>query len=119
MNIFLKRIYEPSSKNDGVRLLVERLWPRGMSKQSANVDYWLKDLAPTTELRKWYDHRRERWEDFRRHYLAELANTDPLEMERLLCLCYETNVTFLFAARDEERNSAIVLRDFVHKCSKK
>lgn len=115
MPIALKRIYEPPTADDGLRLLVERLWPRGVRKADANIDHWFRDLAPSPQLRKWYDHRPERWEEFANRYAAELEHANQAEMERLLGLCLEENVTFVFAARDVERNSAVVLRDHVCK----
>jgi uncharacterized protein YeaO (DUF488 family) len=110
--IELKRVYEPLSDTDGVRILVERLWPRGVSKARAAVDHWVKNVAPSPELRAWYGHRPELWDEFRERYRAELAeNTAAVDTVRALCA--KQPVTFIFAAKDEARNSAIVLREFL------
>ena len=110
--IKLKRAYDPPATDDGVRILVERLWPRGLTNSDAAIDHWLKDIAPTPHLRKWFDHRPERWEEFRRRYVAELAAND-VAADELKCLCRNNVVTFVFAARDVERNGAVVLREFL------
>ena len=110
--IRLKRAYEAPAKQDGLRILVERLWPRGVSKEKAAVDLWLKDLAPSTELRKWYGHDPEKWDEFRKRYRAELAKVGDL----LVLLKHRTTegpVTFVYAAHDEERNSAVVLKNYL------
>jgi len=111
--IHLKRVYELPSPDDGARLLVERLWPRGLVREVARIDHWFKDLAPSTNLRRWYDHVPERWPEFSERYLAELENAPPEEMAGLVALCRAGDVTFVFAARDEARNSAVVLRAFI------
>lgn len=112
MNIRLKRAYEAPAKEDGERLLVERLWPRGLTKEKAAVDEWFRDVAPSPALRKWYAHDPEKWEEFRRRYLAELrGNRD--EVERLRARVTKGPVTFIYAAKDETRNSAVVLKAFL------
>lgn len=111
--IRLKRAYEAAADQDGVRLLVERLWPRGIKKEAASIDHWFKDLAPSPDLRKWYGHQPQRWPEFRRRYEGELDTADQAVLGELLELCRGSAVTFVFAARDTERNSAVVLRDFV------
>ena len=103
----MKRVYEPPSPDDGVRVLVERLWPRGMSKARAAVDVWCKDVAPSPELRRWYGHDPARWEEFRRRYLAELQGNEAVG--RLERASSEGTVTLVFASRDEERSNAAVL----------
>jgi uncharacterized protein YeaO (DUF488 family) len=110
--IRLKRVYEEPSKDDGTRILVERLWSRGLSKEKAAIDLWLKEVAPSADLRKWYGHDPDKWEAFRRRYRAELdAKRDVLDdLKRRL---KEGTVTFVFAARDEEHNSALVLREYL------
>lgn len=113
MTIALKRVYEPPSRDDGPRLLVERLWPRGLSKGKAAIDHWFKEIAPSPELRKWYDHQPKRWPGFQTRYRGELENADTASLEELLDYCRASNVTFVFAARDEARNSAVVLRDYI------
>ncbi len=107
--IQLKRVYEPPAAGDGTRILVERLWPRGLSKDKAALDHWLKEVAPSPELRRWYGHVPARWPEFQERYRAELAAA-PEALARLEALCAEGPVTFVYAARDEARNSAVVLR---------
>jgi uncharacterized protein YeaO (DUF488 family) len=115
--IKLKRAYEPASKDDGLRILVERLWPRGVSKQRAKIDLWLKDLAPSTELRKWYGHDPARWPQFRKRYWAELKGQGDL-LALLKVVTPERTVTFVYAASDEERNSAVALKEFLERGKK-
>jgi uncharacterized protein YeaO (DUF488 family) len=112
--INLKRAYEPAAKTDGERILVERLWPRGVSKDRAKIDLWLKDAAPSTELRKWFGHDPEKWQQFRRRYVAELKEkVDVIKM--LKQKAKKGRVTFVYAARDEEHNGALALKQFLEK----
>ncbi len=107
----IKRIYEPPSQEDGCRILVDRLWPRGVSKQDAALDQWLKEVAPTPALRTWFDHKSRRFEEFSARYRAELETNPALDL--LLDVARENkSVTLLYAARDPDRNHAAVLRDF-------
>jgi len=108
----IKRVYEPADDADGTRVLVDRIWPRGVSK--AKVDIWLKDLAPSTELRKWFNHEVERWPEFRRRYRAELAE-NPDGIRQVLDLIDEGPVTLLFGAHDAEHNQAVVLMEYLQK----
>jgi len=109
--IRLKRVYDDASLDDGMRVLVDRLWPRGLSREAAKVDLWLKGLAPSDELRHWFNHDRERWPEFRERYRAELAeNSEDLETLRRL-VAGKTPVTLLFAAKDSEHNNAVVLKE--------
>ena len=110
----LKRIYDPPSPQDGRRVLVERLWPRGLRKADAALDEWLRDIAPSPELRRWYGHDPDRWPAFRERYRAELADKPEL-LARLRSYRQEGPVTLLFAARDTERNSAVVLRELLEE----
>jgi uncharacterized protein YeaO (DUF488 family) len=112
--IKLKRAYEAASPDDGLRILVERLWPRGVSKQKAQIDLWLKNLAPSTELRKWYGHEPSRWSQFRKRYLAELEAMDDV-VALLKYVTQEKTVTFVYAASDQERNSALVLKELLER----
>jgi uncharacterized protein YeaO (DUF488 family) len=108
----VKRAYEPASHEDGTRVLVDRVWPRGLSKSDLAIDRWLKDVAPSTELRRWFGHDPERWSEFRRRYARELREqSEPLE--ELRSLARKGRVTLLFAARDEAHNEAVVLRELV------
>ena len=110
----LKRIYEKPTPDDGLRVLVDSLWPRGMSRRSACADLWLKEAAPSSALRRWFGHEPRRWQAFRRRYRAELARRP--EIIRLLDdLRRRTHITLLFGARDEARNNAVVLRDLLDK----
>jgi uncharacterized protein YeaO (DUF488 family) len=110
--IRIKRAYEPPATNDGRRLLVERLWPRGMKKAALAADGWLKDAAPSTELRTWFGHRVERWDEFQRRYRAELR-ANPDAWRPILDAAHDGPVTLLYAAHDVEHNGALVLRDFL------
>jgi uncharacterized protein YeaO (DUF488 family) len=110
----LKRAYEPASRDDGLRILVERLWPRGVSKQKAKIDLWLKDLAPSAALRQWYGHEPARWPQFRKRYGGELkAHGGTLAL--LKYVIRDRPVTFVYAASDEERNSAVALKEFLER----
>jgi uncharacterized protein YeaO (DUF488 family) len=109
-NIKLKRAYNPPSPDDGTRVLVDRLWPRGISKQKAALDRWVKEIAPSTELRKWFDHDPKRWTEFRRRYAEELRDHSDLVGE-LRSLAREGTITLVYSAHDETHNDAVVLRD--------
>ncbi len=116
MSVQLKRIYEPPGKSDGARVLVERLWPRGVSKQNAKLALWARELAPSTELRKWFDHEPARWDEFKGRYFAELdARREALEP--LLALTSAGPVTFVFASREEKLNNAVALREYIEALS--
>lgn len=106
----LKRVYEPVARGDGVRVLVDRLWPRGLSKKKAAVDHWMKDVAPSAELRKWFGHDPDRWLEFKRRYKSELRQHKDLLAE-LRQLNRQRTVTLVFGARDEDHNDAVVLRE--------
>ena len=110
--VLLKRAYEDPAAEDGLRVLVERLWPRGLTKERARVDLWLREIAPSPDLRTWYAHDQTRWEAFRARYLAELEDAAHRPaLERLTELAREGTVTLVFAARDAEHSSAAVLAD--------
>ena len=114
--IALKRAYEEADANDGTRVLVDRLWPRGLSKERARVDAWLKEVAPSDELRRWFGHDPDKFAEFRKRYEAELASESGKEaMTKLRELVKRGHVTLLFAARDMEHNNAVVLRDVLMK----
>ncbi|MEW6075803.1 MAG: DUF488 domain-containing protein [Candidatus Omnitrophota bacterium] len=110
--INIKRIYERPLKEDGFRVLVDRLWPRGVSKEKAKVNLWLKDVAPSDELRKWFGHKEERWEEFKKRYYQELKEKKEL-IGQLKKTQKKGTVTLLFAAKDTQRNNAVVLRGIV------
>jgi uncharacterized protein YeaO (DUF488 family) len=109
-HVRLKRAYEPAAPEDGVRVLVDRLWPRGLRKADAAIDRWMKDIAPSTQLRQWFGHEPERWPEFRRRYSRELQQR-AAAVEELRELARGGRVTLVFAAHDEVHNDAIVLRD--------
>ena len=112
--IALKRAYEAPSRRDGYRILVERLWPRGLSKDKAKIDHWLKGISPSPDLRKWYGHDPKKWPEFQKRYRKELdQNADALE--ELRALCAQGPVTFVYAAKDEARNSARVLKAYLEQ----
>lgn len=107
--IRLKRVYEPRSDDDGLRILVERLWPRGLTKEKAAIDLWPKELSPSPELRKWYGHDPAKWDEFRARYRTEL-DRERDALAELKAKIGAGPVTLVYAARDEERNSAVVLK---------
>ena len=107
-----KRIYEPATPEDGCRVLVDRIWPRGVKRKDARLDRWARELAPSDELRRWFGHAPERWQDFRERYLAELEPARPA-LEDLLKAAGNGTLTLLFGARDEKRNQAVVLQSLL------
>jgi uncharacterized protein YeaO (DUF488 family) len=110
--IKLKRAYDPASRDDGVRYLVERLWPRGIKKAELQLDGWLKDAAPSPELRKWFGHDPEKWPRFRQRYFSELKARQQ-SLEPLLRASHRGPVTLIFSSQDTEHNSAVSLRDYL------
>ncbi len=111
-NVVLKRAYEPPAPDDGTRVLVDRLWPRGVSKDHAALDHWMKEIAPSTELRKWFGHEPAKWEEFRRRYADELHGNAAL-LEELRALARKGTVTLVYSAHDELHNDAVELREVV------
>jgi uncharacterized protein YeaO (DUF488 family) len=111
-NVRVKRAYDPPDGNDGRRILVDRLWPRGVSKAEADIDEWVKELAPSTELRKWFGHDPDRWQTFRHRYVLEIHQHDEL-LAHLRKLARSHPITLVYSAKDEIHNDAIVLRDAV------
>lgn len=112
--IRLKRAYEPASKQDGLRILVERLWPRGVTKSEAQIALWCRDLAPTTELRKWFHAHLDEWGEFRKRYFSELDRQETA-VRLLQYIAERETVTFVFAAADETRNSAVALKEYLDR----
>lgn len=108
----LKRVYLPPEPSDGQRVLVDRLWPRGMSKHEAKVDLWLKDVAPSSELRTWFGHDPAKWQEFGRRYTAELR-ANPAPVDELRQLAAAGDVTLLYGAHDEAHNQAVVLKTYL------
>ncbi|HEY9165098.1 MAG TPA: DUF488 domain-containing protein [Candidatus Kryptonia bacterium] len=107
-----KRVYEPRSEDDGFRVFVERLWPRGVTKEKAAIDLWMKEIAPSPELRKWYHHDQEKWKEFAARYRSEIHKKKEL-IESLKERLSDGNLTLLYASREKVFNSASVLRDFL------
>lgn len=115
MEIRIKRAYDAAARSDGPRILVDRIWPRGVAKEDAELEAWLKGLAPTTELRKWFGHDPEKWTEFQRRYLKELKQNDAAEdLEKLQSIMEKhKRLTLVFAAKDTDHNNAVALRDFL------
>jgi uncharacterized protein YeaO (DUF488 family) len=118
--VLLKRVYDEPAVSDGLRILVDRLWPRGLSKQEARIDVWLRDLAPSNELRKWFHANPEQWQEFRRRYLTELKTpAAAAAIEKLYeLLAQEKTISFLFASKKTEQNNATALKEFVEGMKK-
>ncbi len=116
MAIKLKRIYEEPAVSDGIRILVERLWPRGLSKEKAKIDLWLKEVAPSTELRKWFNHDPEKWGEFKKRYYGELQDNEPV-IKDVLDQHKET-ITFVYASKEEIYNNAVALKEYVDELFK-
>ncbi len=114
MDIRIKRTSEPFETSDGKRFLVDRLWPRGVRKEALRMDGWLKDVAPGTDLRKWFAHDPEKWDAFRQRYFAEL-DAQPEALQKLLAAARAGRVTLLYSARDREHNQAVALREYLLK----
>ncbi|HZS66891.1 MAG TPA: DUF488 domain-containing protein [Burkholderiales bacterium] len=111
-NVRLKRAYEKPARNDGTRVLIDRLWPRGVRKADAELDQWAKELAPSTALRKWFGHDPARWPEFRRRYTEEIRQHPGL-LDQLRALARKGTVTLVYSARDEAHNDAVVLRELL------
>lgn len=116
--MLLKRAYEPYDPSDGFRILVDALWPRGIEKRAAHIDLWLKEVAPSTELRKWFGHEPAKWEEFRKRYLVELKH-NPEAVGVLAEHVRHGAVTLVYGAKDEERNQAVVLKEYLETLRKR
>jgi uncharacterized protein YeaO (DUF488 family) len=114
MNIRIKRVYEPYTGTDGYRILIDRLWPRGISKENGHIDKWLKEVAPSTDLRKWFNHEPEKWPQFCAKYKAEVKGSTALD-ELLTDIHDHKTVTLLYGARDERHNQAIALERIIRE----
>ena len=112
MDIRVKRVYEAPAAEDGMRVLVDRLWPRGLAREKAGIDLWLKELAPSTELRKWFNHEPDKWETFKQRYQQELER-QPAALAHAIAAMGSGPVTLLFAARETRFNDAVALREFI------
>ena len=114
LSIALKRAYDEPAKSDGTRVLVERLWPRGLSKERARIDLWLKEVSPSAELRKWYNHDTQKFQEFRHRYEEELSSEAAQEaLTKLRDIAMQGQLTLIFAARDIAHSSAVILHDFL------
>ena len=113
MQIWLKRAYEKPGPQDGTRVLVDRLWPKGISKEEAKIDVWLKDIAPSNELRKWYGHDPDKWEEFKRRYYCELNAHGNEAVAKLLEMTRKGRVTLVFGAKNERLNNAEALKEYI------
>jgi uncharacterized protein YeaO (DUF488 family) len=114
VSIRLKRVYDKPAKADGRRVLVDRIWPRGLTKQEARIDEWLKEIAPSTKLRKWFRHDPARWNEFKKRYAAELDDRRE-QVERLARESHKRTVTLLFGAKDIEHNNAVALKECIER----
>lgn len=114
MQVAIKRVYDPADSKDGYRILVDRLWPRGMKKDSAEIDQWLKEVAPSAKLRTWFGHDPEKWKEFKKRYHDELKNNEAWDELRALAKA-KNKLTLLFASKDEEHNQAVVLAELLGK----
>ena len=110
----IKRVYNPFAKSDGYRILVDRVWPRGIIKAEANIDLWLKEIAPSTQLRQWFNHDPEKWSEFKKRYFKELSNQKEL-IATLLEKTHKHKITILFGAKDEKYNNAVALKEYLEK----
>jgi uncharacterized protein YeaO (DUF488 family) len=116
----IKRAYDKPEGSDGKRILIDRLWPRGISKADARIDEWLKDLGPTTELRKWFGHDQDKWEEFRSRYIKELSAPDKqAHLERIAQQAGQTNVTLIYSAKDTEHSDVKVIEELITRIMKK
>jgi uncharacterized protein YeaO (DUF488 family) len=114
MQIWKKRVYDEPAKQDGLRVLVDRIWPRGVTKKDARIDLWLKDIAPSNDLRKWFDHDPEKWKQFKKNYFKEL-DFRPEEVEKLTELLDGRRITLVYSAKDEDYNNAEALKQYLKK----
>jgi uncharacterized protein YeaO (DUF488 family) len=112
MRLQLKRVYEAPADIDGMRILVDRLWPRGLSKAEAKIDFWAREVAPLNELRRWYQHEQEKWPEFQRKYITELQNNTE-EVQELIAKIGDRNATLLFSSKETGLNNAAVLKEYL------
>ena len=112
--INLKRAYDNPSTSDGYRILVDRVWPRGVSKENLKIDEWLKEIAPSTSLRKWFGHEPVKWHDFKKRYFEELKQNKVL-IDKIIEKMKHKNVTFIYSAKNKEFNNAVALKEFIEK----
>ncbi len=118
LSINVKRAYEKSSRDDGFRVLIDRLWPRGISKKDAKIDYWAKEVAPSTELRKWFSHDPEKWSEFKKRYFKELGKHQQ-EISFIIKKAAENKVTLVFGSKEEKFNNAAALSEYLQNISQR
>ena len=118
MRIKIKRIYDKPTKDDGLRILIDRLWPRGVSKKNAQIDIWMKDIAPCSGLRKWFNHDPAKWEEFKSRYFSELDHKSELVKE-LLSQARKGTLTLVFGAKEERYNNAVALKEYLERHSER
>lgn len=111
----IRRVYDHTNADDDYRVLVDRLWPRGVSKEAANVDEWLRDIAPSDDLRHWFGHDPDLWDEFRRRYRLEIEELSSESLDHLVDLAGERSVTLVYAARDTEHNNAVVIKELLNE----
>ena len=114
MNVRIKRAYEEPAMDDGYRVLVDRMWPRGVRKDQARLDAWFREVGPSNELRKWFGHQESRWAEFKKRYFQEL-DQNPEGLDELIAKARDQQVTLVYAASDREHNNAVALREFLQK----
>ncbi|PYL44598.1 MAG: hypothetical protein DMF42_00365 [Verrucomicrobia bacterium] len=114
MGVRVKRVYDQPAKADGYRVLVDRLWPRGLKKSEARIDEWLREIAPSTALRKWFKHDPDKWKEFKKKYSAELDDHRE-QVEKLVREARKRTITLLFSARDTEHNNAVALKEYIEQ----
>jgi uncharacterized protein YeaO (DUF488 family) len=120
MSVIIKRVYDSANESDGERVLVDRLWPRGVSKEKARIDLWAKDIAPSDELRRWFSHDPSRWDEFRERYIAEVSTKENEQiLSDLTARAVEGTLTLVYAARDTAHNNAVVLKEIIGKKCRK
>jgi len=112
MSIKIKRAYDKAAKQDGTRILVDRMWPRGLTKDKAHIDKWLKEVAPSTELRKWYNHDPDKWKEFKHRYFKEL-NANGNTLQSLLEIAQGKTLTLVYSSREEKYNNAVALKEYL------
>jgi len=117
MSIRVKRVYDPPSRSDGHRVLVDRVWPRGVSKEAAQIAQWLRDIAPSTKLRQWFGHDPARWDEFRRRYFRELSGREDA-LRSLRARARKQTVTLVFGAKNEQHNNAVALKEYLQAKSR-
>jgi len=114
MKINLKRVYDNPLPEDGYRILVDRIWPRGISKETAQIDEWLKDIAPSNELRKWFNHDPHKWNEFKKRYFAELKDNKE-QLEDIYSVAKKHHVTLVYSAKNKDFNNAVALKEYIEK----